>query len=220
MEKCDPRILFENADIVALEKPEGLATIPERALEKPSLLRAAEAAVGQRLFIVHRIDKEASGVVVFAKGPDAHRALNRQFANREVSKTYLALAHGAVERDGMIEKPIRPYGSGRMGVDGRKGKPCATRFEISRRVGPCTLLNVFPVTGRRHQIRVHLYSVGHPVVGDLRYGDRDVQGGFPRLMLHASALGFRSPTGEAVRIDSPMPTSFSRVLERLEGGKG
>jgi tRNA pseudouridine32 synthase/23S rRNA pseudouridine746 synthase len=218
----DARVLFEDAHAIVISKPEGLATIPERSREKPSLLAIAESMIGRRLFIVHRIDKEASGAVIFAKDPDSHRVLNDQFAKREISKTYLALVHGIIESGGIINRPIRAYGSGRMGVDDRKGKASTTRYEVSRRLGMCTLVNAFPDTGRRHQIRVHFYSVGHAIVGDRRYGHRETQMRFPRLMLHALSVSFRSPAGDCITVEAPVPVSFGETLDLVtrSGSRG
>ena len=210
------QVLFENANVIAVAKPEGLASIPERSPERASLLASLQPLIEEKLYVVHRLDKEASGVMLFAKNPASHRFVNDQFARREVSKTYLALVHGRIEaRRGTVDKPIRAYGSGRMGVGGRRGKQSATRYEVVRYVGPCTLVEAYPTTGRRHQIRVHFYSLGHAIVGDRRYGDDEIQRRFPRLMLHALAVSFRLPTGDPITVESPVPESFSAVLETV-----
>jgi len=213
------RTLFENADVLAVSKPEGLASIPERPRERASLLVTLEDRIGGKLYVVHRLDKGASGVIVFAKNPVSHRCINDQFARREVSKTYLALAHGILEEwRGTIDKPIRVYGSGRMGVDGKRGKKSETAYEVVRHVAGCTLVKAYPVTGRRHQVRVHFYSIGHPIVGDRRYGDVQIQKRFPRLMLHAQAIAFRLPTGESMTIEAPVPGSFQEVVDAVARG--
>jgi len=213
-------VLFEDGDVLAVCKPEGLATIPERAGRADSLLFLLQAARGAKLFVVHRLDKEASGAILFAKNAAAHRFLNGQFERREVAKRYTALAHGVVEEDrGVIDRPIRMYGSGRMGVDEARGKPCVTAYEVTRRMRGYTLLELRPTSGRRHQIRVHLYSVGHPIVGDRRYGDRLIQSSFPRLMLHASEIGFRLPSGGEMTVSSPPARTFGGVLESIESGE-
>jgi RluA family pseudouridine synthase len=210
-------VLFEDADVLAVSKPEGLATIPERSGETESLLFLLQSERGAKLFVVHRLDKEASGAILFAKNAAAHSFLNGQFARREVAKTYTALSHGAVaDARGAIDRPIRMYGSGRMGVDAERGKPSSTAYEVVRRTGAYTLLDVRPASGRRHQIRVHLYSIGHPIVGDTRYGDKDLQSRFPRLMLHSSEIGFRLPSGENKTVSSPLPDTFVAVLDRIE----
>lgn len=209
-------VLFEDADVLAISKPEGLATIPERAGNTDSLLSILQSRTGGKLYVVHRLDKEASGVILFAKNAAAHRWLNGQFARREVAKTYVALAHGVIEEDrGRIDRPIREYGSGRMGIDVARGKPSSTAYEVVRRLERYTLLYVRPTSGRRHQIRVHLYGAGHPIVGDRRYGDREVQSRFPRLMLHASEVCFRLPSGASTTVASPIAATFTAALEAI-----
>jgi RluA family pseudouridine synthase len=180
----------------------------------PELLRR-EGLFAGRLYPVHRLDREASGVIVFAKDAETHRHLNGEFDRRAVRKTYLALVHGVTANRGTIDKPIREFGSGRMGVDAARGKPSSTQFKVERRLRGYTLVRVHPLTGRRHQIRVHLYSLGHPIVGDKKYGDRAVQSAFPRLMLHAIEIEFALPSGERLRIAAPVPESFSAVLQTL-----
>ncbi|MBM3133558.1 MAG: RNA pseudouridine synthase, partial [Chloroflexi bacterium] len=103
----------------------------------------------------------------------------------------------------------------RMGVDAERGKPSITEFSVVKRVGDCTLVEARPLTGRRHQIRVHFYSIGHPIVGDSRYGDKAIQSLFPRLMLHAQEIEFRLPSGEEALVEAPVPESFRAVLESI-----
>lgn len=208
--------LFENDDVIAVYKPEGIAVIPESAGGRPCLLSTLESVRREKLYVVHRIDKDVSGVVLLARNEAAHRNLNDQFLHQKVRKTYLLLAHGTLENsEGVIDKPIRRYGSGRMGVDWRRGKPSVTRFQVIDRYPGCTLLRAHPITGRRHQIRVHLYSIGHPIVGDRRYGDREVQSAFPRLMLHALEIAVLLPSGEEIQVEAPVPDSWTSTLERF-----
>jgi RluA family pseudouridine synthase len=179
-------------------------------------LEQLASAYGGKLYVVHRLDKEVSGVILFARNADAHRQLNRQFEQRAVAKRYLALVHGVVEAPAMsINLPLREFGSGRMGVDLRRGKASATEVQVLRQLPGYTLLEVSPLTGRRHQIRVHLYGAGHPVVGDRRYGEPAVQQGFPRLMLHALALTVALPATGAVTIGAPVPPSFQALVDAL-----
>ena len=207
-------VLFENADYLAVDKPEGIVSIAEAGRGGlPELLKDVFAG---RLYPVHRLDREASGVIVYAKNADAHRQLNGQFDRREVRKTYLALVLGATgPASGLINAPIREFGSGRMGVDARRGKPSSTDWKVAERLDGATLVRVYPATGRRHQIRVHLYHIGHPIVGDLKYGDPTIQGRYPRLMLHAVAIEFALPSGERVTVEAPIPPSFEAVLQSL-----
>lgn len=206
-------ILFENDDLVAIDKPEGLASIPERVHTVDNLLTRLLAEFPNKLYVVHRLDKEVSGVILFAKHAAAHKCLNDQFSRRQIQKTYLALAHGVIrENQDTITAPIREFGSGRMGVDAPRGKPSRTDVQVIERLAAYTLLTAHPLTGRRHQLRVHLYSIGHPIVGDVRYGDKITQRQFPRLMLHAQRIEFRLPSGEMMTIEAPVPESFELVL--------
>lgn len=207
-------VLFEDDGCLAVDKPEGLASIPEGDQDRASLLVQLETSTGHKLFVVHRLDKEVSGVMLFAKTPDTHRFLNDQFSGRSVRKTYIALAHGLVEApEGTIDLPLREFGSGRMGVDPRRGKKSLTTYRVIRQCSPYTLLALYPLTGRRHQLRVHLYAIGHPIVGDRRYGDRSLQAAYPRLMLHARAIAFELPSGGQAEIDCPPPSSFSDFVD-------
>ena len=209
-------VLFENAEFLAVDKPEGLSSIPERDLAVPSLVRALEAERGQKLFVVHRLDKEASGVILFAKDAAAHKRLNDLFAGRQVRKTYLLLVHDIVSGElGRISKPIRQFGSGRMGIDEARGKESISEFRVQERFSRFTLLEAHPLTGRRHQLRVHLYSAGHPVVGDRLYGERSIQQQFPRLMLHAHRLELPDRANGPLTIESPIPSSFQEMLDQL-----
>jgi tRNA pseudouridine32 synthase/23S rRNA pseudouridine746 synthase len=215
-------VLFEDDDLLAVDKPEGLAVIPERARAAPCLMDLlAPRDPGRRLFVVHRIDKDVSGVLLVAKSAAAHREMNRLFETRAVRKGYVAVVHGRMGApSGRITARIRQFGSSRMGVDPRRGKPSLTTWRVMDEAGACTRLAVHPVSGRRHQIRVHLYSIGHPVVGDPWYGDPETQRGFPRLLLHARSVAFTRPDGRTLRIVSPLPASFLAVVAGLRGTDG
>jgi RluA family pseudouridine synthase len=209
-------VLFENDLLIAVNKPEGLAAIPEGAAGKSCLLWELEARLGHKLYVVHRLDKEVSGVILFAKDAATHKHLNDQFSSRQVYKSYLALAHGVINgAEGTIKAPLREFGSGRVGVDAHNGKPAQTDFTVRQRFKGYTLVAAHPITGRRHQLRVHFYSIGHPLVGDLRYGDRQVQQTFSRLMLHAERITFALPSGERVTVEAMLPTSFRQVIEMM-----
>jgi tRNA pseudouridine32 synthase/23S rRNA pseudouridine746 synthase len=206
-------ILYEDDDLLAIDKPEGLVAVPDRRGRGDSLFETLCAERGEKLYIVHRIDRETSGVIVFARNVGTHRRLNRQFETRSVEKVYLALAYGDIGEDqGQIDKPLRQFGSGRIGVDDRHGKPSSTEFRVLQRLEGFTLVEARPRTGRRHQIRVHLYGIGHPIVGDPLYGDRGVQRFYPRLMLHARRLTLDYPPGRRLTLEAPIPESFDRVL--------
>jgi RluA family pseudouridine synthase len=210
-------ILYEDKDIVAVNKPEGLASISESDINNETLHSFLEKKYLQKMFIVHRIDKEASGIILFAKNPETHKYLNDQFAKRRVKKTYLALVHSKVnDEKGRVDKPIREFGSGRMGVDEKNGKRSITDYKLNKEYKDFSLLHVSIITGRRHQIRVHLYSIGNPIVGDLRYGDRKIQEKFPRLMLHAHEIEIKLPSGKSEYIKAVPPSSFTDFLETIE----
>lgn len=209
-------MLFEDEYLLAVDKPEGLPAVPGGTKGSPSLLGFLREARRLRLYTVHRLDQEASGVIVFAKNAAAHKHVNDQFAARTVEKTYIALVHGRMRgRDGVVDRPLREFGSGRVAVDREHGKASLTRFIVLKKYTRFTLLEVYPLTGRRHQIRVHLYDIGHPIAGDPLYGDRELKRESPRLMLHARALAFEHPSGRRVTVESPLPDSFRAVLERL-----
>jgi len=210
-------VLFENDNIIAVDKPEKLASIPERNREKVSLLKILSETLERKLYTVHRLDKQVSGVILFAKTPEAHRQLNLMFEHRQVHKTYMALVHGEITgQRGVIDKPLRCFGSGRMGEDADKGKPCLTEFTVEERLTGYTRVKVSPLTGRKHQIRAHFFAIGHPIVGDPLYGDKPLQKTFPRLMLHALSIRFSlAPGGQEVEVASELPVSFSEVLRSL-----
>jgi tRNA pseudouridine32 synthase / 23S rRNA pseudouridine746 synthase len=214
-------VLFENSDVLAVDKPEGLTSIPGSEKGKDTLLELLSKLYPDKLFVVHRLDKDVSGVMLLAKNAVAHKCLNDQFSNRTVKKSYLALVCGIVDKsEGSITKPLRQFGSGRMGVDELRGKPCVTDFEVKERFAEYSLVKAFPKTGRKHQIRVHFYSIGHPIAGDARYGDREKAKPFPRMMLHALSITFKLPSGEEETIDSPVPQSFETVIASVKTSPG
>jgi tRNA pseudouridine32 synthase / 23S rRNA pseudouridine746 synthase len=213
-------LLFEDVDILVVNKPEGLASIPERDATQESLVTLLSAARPTKLYVVHRLDKEVSGVILFAKNAAAHTFLNEQFSHHTVRKTYLALVHGVMAQErGTIDVPLRQFGSGRMGVDSKRGKASITNFHVLTRFDARTLIEVHSLTGRRHQIRVHLYRLGHAIVGDPLYGEKGpMHYPFPRLMLHAQKIEVRLPSGNEVMIEALVPESFTKALRNLPQG--
>lgn len=181
-------ILFEDESVLAVDKPAGRPTIPGRGAIGEALNVELERRLGRRLFVVHRLDREASGLVVFAKDAQTHRELCAQFEERRAEKSYLAVVAGALAGEGVVSLPLKEFGSGRV-APAPGGKPSRTRWRAERALRGATLLLVKPETGRRHQIRAHLCALGHPILGDPSYGPapRPV-GGAGRLMLHALAL--------------------------------
>lgn len=204
-------VIYEDSRILAVSKPAGQLVIPGRGEQGEPLNRELERRSGAKVYVVHRLDQEASGLVLFTKDAASHRALCLQFEERKVSKTYLALVEGTVAAEGLVDKPLREFGSGRMGVD-VAGKPSVTRYRIKERFPGATLLEVEPVTGRRHQIRVHLWAIGHPILGDTVYGKNRPVGGAARLMLHALEAEFLDFEARPLRLNAPPPDDFAAVL--------
>ena len=205
-------ILFEDDALLVADKPSGLLVVPGRGEdEAPPLRRRLEERLGRPGWVVPRRDQATSGAIVFAKTAEAHRFLSREFENRRVRKIYLGLAAGRIEREGILRMPIREFGSGRMGVS-RRGKPAVTRYRPLEVFADSTLVEIAPLTGRRHQIRVHFYAIGHPVLGDPLYGENRPVGGAARLMLHALYLAFRHPGGEEVAVEAPPGADWKSVL--------
>lgn len=230
-------LLHEDDLFVVVDKPAGIPVVPDRSQGVPSMIELLRAsAPGGTYLVVHRIDKDASGAVVVARDRDAHRELSRQFEKREVHKQYLALVSGEPDRDDdVIELPIGhdPRDTMRMRPDRRAGKLSRTRYEVRERFRDYTLVEVFPETGRTHQIRVHMSGVGHALAIDPMYGSRsrlllsELKPGYrsrrgvesplmDRLTLHAKAVGFRHPgSGETVQVESPLHDDFALVLKML-----
>jgi 23S rRNA pseudouridine1911/1915/1917 synthase len=217
-------ILREDGDLIVLNKPPGMVVHPGPGRSTGTLVHALLAHCGtlpgiggvERPGIVHRLDRDTSGVLVVAKTESAHQSLSRQFKARVVKKRYLALVHGEVRQDsGRIEAAIgrREDDRKRMGVRGRGGREARTVFRVLRRLPGMTVLALDLETGRTHQIRVHLAHIGHPVIGDQVYGGRRerrraaVDGPrADRQMLHAWRLAFHHPTtGAWVEFSAPIP---------------
>jgi RluA family pseudouridine synthase len=210
-----PDILYQDARVVAVSKPAGQPVIPGRGEIGEPLLQETSRSLKARLYAVHRIDRPASGVVVLAKDPETHRLLSGLFESRRVAKKYLALVAGISPQDGTIDTRLRIYGSGRTAADAR-GKPSLTRYKTIERYQDASLVEALPETGRRHQIRAHLFSIGHPIAGDPLYGDKRTAALAPRLMLHASEIFFKGllfPPFQA-----PIPADFQGILERAKAG--
>ena len=212
----EPRVLSEDEGLLVVDKPAGMATAAGSGVDDDASLHAwVSRHVGGRTFIVHRLDRGTSGVIVFAKTAGEHRRLSRAFEAREVAKRYLAVVDGHVRPvRGEIAEPLRAFGSGRVGVDA-KGSEALTRYRRLERLHGADLLELEPLTGRRHQIRVHCYAIGHPILGDTRYGSARPVGGAPRLMLHAAELVL--PGGLRLRAD--LPAEFADVLGTLRAGR-
>ena len=202
----DCPVLYADEAMLVLDKPAGLLSVPGRGDDKQDCLSARVQAVYPRALIVHRLDMATSGVIVMALSPEAQRTLNDAFAQRRVDKRYVAVVQGCMpEQAGawgeinlpiVVDWPNRP----RRRVDHATGKPSLTRW---RRVScdvdcQTTRVALAPVTGRSHQLRVHLMAVGHPIVGDALYGGTDPTQPDQRLLLHASELTLAHPTSGAL----------------------
>jgi tRNA pseudouridine32 synthase/23S rRNA pseudouridine746 synthase len=200
--------------------------VPPRDAAEPCLRALVENALGARAFVVHRIDRETSGVVVMARTAAAHRALNEAFERRAVSKTYRALVDcGPPGDSGAIDVPLVPARRGRMrpARPGERGAASLTRYAARERYetprGPAALVDFHPETGRQHQIRVHARFAGFPILGDRLYAPRGVQERAPRLMLHAAELRFAHPvTGAECVFRAPDPADFDALRQRLARG--
>jgi tRNA pseudouridine32 synthase / 23S rRNA pseudouridine746 synthase len=208
-------VLYEDNYLIVINKETGISVIPGRGdISSPPLVQIVEMLVSSKIYVVHRLDKETSGVILFAKDAATHRLLNAQFEKREIKKQYLAVVLGIPESGEIIDSPIFEFGSGRMGVD-KRGKSAQTEFEVTTSFSSASLLSVFPATGRRHQIRVHLYSRGFPILGDSTYGNPRPVGGFSRLMLHAQQITFTHPDGQLRNISAPVNDEWKEVLLQL-----
>jgi 23S rRNA pseudouridine1911/1915/1917 synthase len=221
-------IVYEDPDVVVVDKPAGMVVHPAPGHPRGTLANALLAhvpgiAVGgsQRPGIVHRLDKDTSGLIVAAKTDKGRTALVSQWEDRSVEKTYLALVSGSVaDEEATIDAPIGrdPKNRQRMAVL-RTGRPAITRFRVIERFPNSTLLELSIETGRTHQIRVHLAFIGHPIVGDPVYGrPRVTDPQLDRQFLHASALAFQLPSGAALQLEAPLPDDLQVVLEQLRVG--
>jgi 23S rRNA pseudouridine1911/1915/1917 synthase len=220
-------IVYEDEDVIVLDKPAGLVVHPAPGHATGTLVNALlyhapglSVSGGSRPGIVHRLDKDTSGLMVVAKSDRAKNSLVAQWEARSVRKSYLALVSGLVEPDeGTVDAPIGrdPQQRQRMAV-GHRGRPAVTHFTVRRRYAAATLLDVEIETGRTHQIRVHLAFIGHPVVGDPVYGRgrSDRLPVLPRQFLHAARLGFALPSGRSVDFESPLPKDLQDVLAALD----
>ena len=233
-------ILYEDSSIIVIDKPPGLVVHPAPGNLSGTLVNAliyhCKDLAGingvLRPGIVHRLDKETSGVMVVAKDDEAYQQLTKQFRNRTIDKVYLAIARGNFNEDGgVIDAAIgrHPTERKRMSIHARRGRSALTRWKVKERFDGLTLLEIFPKTGRTHQIRVHLSALGHPLLGDPLYGKgvslrdpflRESSNRLKRQALHAHRLGFTHPrTGERVEFVSPLPPDMKEVLDWLRSQK-
>jgi 23S rRNA pseudouridine1911/1915/1917 synthase len=228
-------IVYEDSDILVVNKAAGMVVHVGAGVKSGTLVNALLSHIHelsseggeQRPGIVHRLDKMTSGLVVVAKNDLAHRRLSDQFKSRQVHKTYVVLVHGRLAADtGEIARAVGrdPHRRTRMKAGGIAPREALTRYRVLRRLGQFTLLEAMPQTGRTHQIRVHLASLGHPVVGDTTYGapaklrwETSEEPTLPRTFLHAAKLAFAHPvTGAPLQFEAPLPEELAEFVAHLE----
>jgi 23S rRNA pseudouridine1911/1915/1917 synthase len=229
-----PEILFENDEFIALNKPAGLLSVPDRTQSVPSL-KDLLIQKFQHIYTVHRLDRETSGVIVFAKTPEVHQHLSLIFQERQVEKIYNGIVWGVpISPKGIIELPMQehPAKNGTMIVH-RKGKTASTGYEVIEDFGRYAVLKFNLYTGRTHQIRVHMKESGHPILCDPLYGDGKPvfvsslkknynHSGFDeekpilsRLALHAAKLGFTDTNGKQYTFEAEMPKDLRALLSQM-----
>jgi 23S rRNA pseudouridine1911/1915/1917 synthase len=218
-----PREIVRSADAIAIAKPPGLNTNPVHGSQENLLAYLRQhlerLGISSSAGILHRLDRDTSGLVLFSLSPVAHQALEEAFRSRSIRKTYLALISGSMHpRHGTITRPLARHPSGRMHVDPH-GSPARTDYRTQRASRGASLLEIRPYTGRTHQIRVHLASVGRPIAGDPIYGDPRHTLGAPRLWLHAVGLdlppALASQIGLPSKIQCPLWEDLAAHLAHL-----
>lgn len=221
------RVLYEDEQVIAFDKPAGLSSQGGRiaANTLDDLLAAFAKSSGKRPHLAHRLDRDTSGVILAAKTKPAAGFLGRALMGRRVKKTYLAIvAPGApTPPQGRIETPLRRKSQGREAymrpseADHPDAESAITGYRTLSATPEAALVELRPHTGRMHQLRVHMASIGRPIAGDARYGGALVLGGtaVPRLMLHAAALEFPHPAGGTRRIEAPLPEDFAALVDRV-----
>lgn len=214
---------YEDEHLLVVEKPAGVVTHPAKGHHEGTLsqqlARVAAGGERERAGIVHRLDKDTSGLLIVARSEQAHALLQAALKRREIKREYLALVEGCPPSlSGTIEAPIGRDARTRtqMAVGGAHPRAAVTHFSVLRALTRCALLSVTLDTGRTHQIRVHMRAIGHPVCGDPVYGTAGLFG-LERQFLHACRLSFVHPiSGAAIDVRSPLPLELARALERAE----
>ncbi len=193
-----PRILHADHEVLVVDKQSGLLTVPGKDADRQDCLINRLRGIYPEVLLVHRLDQDTSGVMVFALTPHAQRHLGLQFEKRQTKKTYiarvwgrLAPATGQVDLPLIVDWPNRP----RQMVDHENGRPAQTDWRVIKAADDESRVRLSPITGRSHQLRVHMLSLGHPILGDPLYAEGPARDDYPRLMLHAETLRFRHPDG-------------------------
>ena len=201
-------VLLADHEVLAVDKPAGLLSVPGKTPDLADCLLARVQAAFPTALLVHRLDRDTSGVMIFALTPHAQRHLGLQFEHRQTKKTYVARVWGEMaDPSGTVELPLAVDWPNRplQKVDHEHGRPAVTDWRVLRRGSGETRLRLMPRTGRSHQLRVHMATLGHPILGDPFYATGAARD-FPRLMLHSEVLQFRHPDGgRGTRIASPCP---------------
>lgn len=221
-------IVYEDKSLLVIHKPRGMVVHPAAGNYEGTLVNALLHHCGDSLSeiggvlrpgIVHRIDKDTTGLLIVAKGDYAHRHFSDQLKTRSLSRTYFALVHGNIKEDsGTVDKPIDRdlHDRKKMAIAKTGGREAVTHFEVVERFGLYTLLMCKLQTGRTHQIRVHMKSIGHPIVGDKTYGVKKEAFQLDGQLLHAGKIGFIHPeTEEEMSFSAPLPEDFEHVLQIL-----
>ena len=221
-------VVYEDSDVIVVNKPRGLVVHPAPGHPDGTLVNALLYRCGDSLSgvggelrpgIVHRLDRDTSGLIIAAKNDFSHLSLSAQLADRSLSRVYEAVVHGSFRNDsGTVDAPIgrHPTDRKRMAVTDRNSRPAVTHWEVIARYRGFTHVRCVLETGRTHQIRVHMAHIGHPLLGDMVYGAGKPEKGLEGQCLHARELKFRHPrTGEEIRLGSDLPDYFTSVLSRL-----
>ncbi len=227
-------LLYEDSDFIVINKPPHYSTLDDRHPEgKKSMLDLAREYWSEAQ-MAHRLDRDTSGALAIAKTPEAYRHLSMQFEHRSVHKVYHALVNGIVQLENtLVDKPILPLGHGIVKIDFQKGKEAQTYFDTQEVYRQHTLLACRPITGRMHQIRIHLAVLGHPIVGDVQYGGEqlylsELKKNFnlkrgteelpliQRFALHAFKLEFKTLEEQALQVEAPYPKDFRALVRQLE----
>ena len=225
-------IVYEDADLLVINKPKGLVVHPapghwDDTLVNALMFHCKDSLSGingeLRPGIVHRIDKDTSGLLIVAKNDFAHQALAEQLQDHTLSRTYLAVVKGGFKEDsGTVDVPIgrHPVDRKKMAVTDKNSRPAVTHWRVLERFGLYTLVECKLETGRTHQIRVHMAHIHHPLLGDRVYGSPKPELGLDSQCLHARALRFRHPrSGEELTLECPLPDWFQAVLAKLRAGQ-
>lgn len=220
-------IVFEDADVLIINKPRGMVVHPAAGNEDSTLVNAIMHHCGDKLSgingvlrpgIVHRIDKDTTGLLAVAKTNSAHLSLAEQLSSRTLSRTYYAIVHGNIKEDNLtVDAPIERHHTDRkkMAVSAG-GRAAVTHITVLERYGKYTYIKCKLETGRTHQIRVHAKHLGHPILGDKTYGLKKEEFSLGGQLLHAGEIGFIHPTsGERVSFSAPLPQDFSKTLEKI-----